>query len=47
VAIWNLEDGVTVTPTFELALDGIFEGGLEGTVRANNPSWVSEGRETV
>jgi len=43
VALWAME-AVSLTPTLELTLDTVLEGGV-GPIIANNPAWSPEGRE--
>jgi hypothetical protein len=33
----------TVTPTLQLAIEGVYEGGVGG-IKTNNPPWSPEGR---
>jgi len=40
VALWAMEPNVTVSPTLELMVDGVLEGGV-GDVTVNNPRWSS------
>ncbi|KAH7885531.1 glycoside hydrolase family 35 protein [Phlebopus sp. FC_14] len=42
VALWAMEP-VAVTPTLELTVDNVYEGGVGG-IGTNNPGWSSEGR---
>ncbi|TFK52650.1 glycoside hydrolase family 35 protein [Heliocybe sulcata] len=42
VALWAMED-TAVSPTLELAIDGVYEGGV-GAVVANNPQYSPAGR---
>jgi len=39
-----MEPNVTISPTLEMTVDGVLEGGVGG-VEVNNPVWTSEGRE--
>ena len=43
VALWAME-AVPVTPTLELTIDAVLEGGV-GHIIYNNPPWVPEGRD--
>ena len=43
VALWAME-AVLVTPTLELTIDTVLEGGV-GTIIYNNPPWSPEGRD--
>ncbi|KAG2088470.1 glycoside hydrolase family 35 protein [Suillus cothurnatus] len=42
VALWAMEP-TTVTPTLQLAIEGVYEGGVGG-IKTNNPPWSPEGR---
>ncbi|KAF8074062.1 glycoside hydrolase family 35 protein [Lyophyllum atratum] len=44
VALWAMTPGVPVTPDLQLAIDGVYDGGVGGVV-TDNPSWSSVGRE--
>jgi len=35
---------MTVTPTLQLTVEGVYEGGVGG-IETNNPPWSSEGRQ--
>ncbi|KAI0278189.1 glycoside hydrolase family 35 protein [Russula aff. rugulosa BPL654] len=43
VALWAME-AIPLTPTLELTLDTVLEGGV-GPIISNNPAWSPEGRE--
>ncbi|KAG1850871.1 glycoside hydrolase family 35 protein [Suillus subluteus] len=42
VALWAMEPEA-VTPTLQLTIEGVYEGGVGG-IETNNPSWSPEGR---
>ncbi|KAG2357219.1 glycoside hydrolase family 35 protein [Suillus spraguei] len=42
VALWVMERQA-VTPTLQLTIDGVYEGGV-GDIKTNNPPWSPEGR---
>ena len=44
IALWAMEPNVTISPTLELTVDGVLEGGVGG-IEVNNPVWSSQGRE--
>ncbi|KIJ64658.1 glycoside hydrolase family 35 protein [Hydnomerulius pinastri MD-312] len=43
VALWAMEP-TTVSPTLQLTVDSVYEGGVGG-IEVNNPGWSAEGRE--
>ena len=40
VALWVMEPNVTVTPTLEVTVDAVLEGGVGGII-PDNPEWTS------
>ncbi|KIJ17952.1 glycoside hydrolase family 35 protein [Paxillus involutus ATCC 200175] len=45
VALWAMEP-ITVSPTLQLVVDGVYEGGV-GSIEVNNPGWSAEGRDVM
>lgn len=46
VALWAMTPNVTVSPSLNLKLDAVYDGGV-GSVVTNNPPWsADDGRPT-
>ncbi|KAF9240278.1 glycoside hydrolase family 35 protein [Melanogaster broomeanus] len=43
MALWAMEP-ITVSPTLQLTVDNVYEGGVGG-IEVNNPGWSAEGRD--